>query len=96
MPYCSPELVAGDDVTKLDKTKADIWALGVITFALVTGRLPFATPDAIVNDPPAFIAPPGQSAQGHHSSNGGVVVGGPGTWLLNACLNKDWRKRPST
>ncbi len=35
--YISPELLMG----KMYDEKTDIWAIGIITYELVTGRLPF-------------------------------------------------------
>lgn len=39
--YCAPELVNKEDVTKFDRTKTDMWALGCIYYALICGELPF-------------------------------------------------------
>ncbi|MBX9583810.1 MAG: serine/threonine protein kinase [Gemmataceae bacterium] len=57
--YVSPEMVRGDTVD----TRSDLYAVGVILFELLTGRLPFAHPDpnrllaAQVNEaPPRFAA----------------------------------------
>jgi len=36
--YASPEVIKGD---KYDGMEADVWSIGVILFALVSGRLPF-------------------------------------------------------
>mmetsp|Transcript_23813 Transcript_23813/g.62332 ORF Transcript_23813/g.62332 Transcript_23813/m.62332 type:complete len:441 (-) Transcript_23813:208-1530(-) len=41
LEYCSPEVVARADITKYDRTKTDMWALGVILWAMVCGEMPF-------------------------------------------------------
>ena len=57
--YVSPEMVRGDTVD----TRSDLYAVGVMLFELLTGRLPFAYPDqdrllaAHLNEsPPRFAA----------------------------------------
>jgi 5'-AMP-activated protein kinase catalytic alpha subunit len=40
--YASPEMIAGKRYLGLD---TDIWSLGVITFAMTVGYLPFEDPD---------------------------------------------------
>jgi len=37
LPYTSPEMLAGDCTSK-----CDLWSLGVITFALLSGQMPFS------------------------------------------------------
>lgn len=39
--YCSPEVVMGKPHTKA----TDIWSMGVVLYAMLTGRIPFATYD---------------------------------------------------
>jgi serine/threonine protein kinase len=40
-PYCAPEMLIGRPLT----TAVDVWSMGVILFALVTGTFPFAGSD---------------------------------------------------
>ena len=40
--YASPEMIAGKKYTGLD---TDLWSLGVITYAMTVGYLPFEDPD---------------------------------------------------
>jgi serine/threonine protein kinase len=42
IPYTPPEIVQG---LPYEGAKADIWSLGILTFVMVTGRLPWASED---------------------------------------------------
>ena len=44
--YGAPELIRGD---KHDAKKADIWSMGVILFAMVTGRLPYHVNESLMD-----------------------------------------------
>lgn len=41
MAYCSPEVVKKD----LYDSKTDVWSLGIMTYAVLRGRLPFISHD---------------------------------------------------
>jgi serine/threonine protein kinase len=40
--YLAPELFVGGRRGKADGAKADVWSAGIVLFALLTGRMPFA------------------------------------------------------
>lgn len=46
--YMAPEIIRGDRVPPYMHDRADVYSLGVMTFELLTGRLPFVSDDAIV------------------------------------------------
>lgn len=37
LPYMAPELIAGQQATQ----SSDVWAIGVIIYAMIFGKLPF-------------------------------------------------------
>jgi serine/threonine protein kinase/Flp pilus assembly protein TadD len=59
LPYLAPELLHGRSAD----VRSDIWALGIVLFQMISGRLPFegktgfALTSAILRDPPAPLPP---------------------------------------
>eukprot|EP00040_Diaphanoeca_grandis_P026871 m.151478 g.151478 ORF g.151478 m.151478 type:complete len:366 (+) comp30761_c0_seq1:263-1360(+) len=85
LKYCTPELVIGMDITKLEKTKTDIWGIGSVIYTMVVGALPFErsssslTRLAILNEDPHLP----------------VSLSEPCQRLLNMTLQKEPANRPS-
>lgn len=82
LSYCAPEVVRGD---KYQGEAVDVWSLGVILFALLSGHLPFdddvdsVTTQMILNNKPVYP-----------TSFSSAVID-----LLDKMLNKDPEQRPT-
>ncbi len=81
MPYMAPEQFHGE----APSPTVDLWALGIVIYEMLTGRLPFEAPSTaalihqILNEAPPLPPPPQRTAQ-----------------LLSRLLAKDPALRPNT
>jgi len=87
LPYMAPELLRGDSPT----ARADVWALGVTCFEMLTGRRPFDAPtDAGVMYAILEQEPPPMDR------DDGVPVPDALVRLIHLLLHKDPRHRPAS
>jgi len=80
LPYMAPEILRGDSADY----RSDLWALGVVLYESVSGRVPFEgrtgfeISSAIMREPPAALGPPVP----------------PGLWaIIQRCLAKEPAQR---
>jgi serine/threonine protein kinase len=92
--YLSPEMILGEAYS----TKTDVWSLGVVLFAMVTGRLPFVGAsdqmvfyNIVYSEPqyPVHMSEDLQALLTH------MLEKNPEErWSMREVLDSDWMKRP--
>jgi serine/threonine-protein kinase len=58
--YSAPELVPGNVIPKELRPRADVFSIGVITYELLTGRLPYPTEGDLAPDASLAVVPPSE------------------------------------
>ncbi len=86
--YLSPEAALGATVG----AEADVYAVGVVLFELLTGRAPFEKPSAVAY----LVAHANEAPPPLRSVGAGADVPAPVAAVIDACLSKQRDDRPAT
>jgi calcium-dependent protein kinase len=91
----TPWFMAPENLSSKYHKKSDIWSLGVLTYQLLSGKLPFNDKKNITNPSIALIWRSILNDEPNFSSKRWETIDTDAIDFIKLCLNKDYEKRPT-
>jgi calcium-dependent protein kinase len=91
----TPWFMAPENLSSKYHKKSDIWSLGVLTYQLLSGKLPFNDKKNITNPSIALIWRSILNDEPNFSSKRWETIDADAIDFIRLCLNKDYEKRPT-